>query len=335
MAGRIVRKRCVLLLGKSGAGKSTMANHLVGHDPLSPDEPPFKVLNKVLASVTLEFQHETVEFMWENDLYRVTVVDTPGLFFPHGIDLTFDGIVQYIRETEMRINLILFVFKKGRFAQEEKAMFSLIMAKFRENHSAIAGCPKEISSISAVVVTGCENDDTTRQEELVQKFKVDSVTREIASQTGMGIYPVGFPNVKDFTNPILQQAYIPQMEKYRDTLKGLIARARPSSTNVKLTMANLTSLKTAERDNLKIIETIAPRWKTVGYLMDLDPDRRKVDVIEAEYAHKQNGVVTCCQEIFKLWLDREDATWEKLNELLNGSGHKVLAEQVMDAVGLL
>ena len=100
-------------------------------------------------------------------------------------------------------------------------------------------------------------------------------------------------------------------------------------------MANLMSLKTAEGDNLEIIETIAPRWKTVGYLMDLDPDRRKVDVIEAEYAHKQNGVVTCYQEIFKLWLDREDATWEKLNELLNGSGHKVLAEQVMDAVGLL
>ena len=213
-------------------------------------------------------------------------------------------------------------------------MFSLIMAKFRENHSAVVGCPKEISSISALVVTGCENLTTTAQE-LVQKFKVDSSTREIASQMGMGIYPVGFPNVKDFTIPELQQAYLPQMVKDRDTLRGLIARARPSSTNLKLTMANLTSLKTADGDNLEIIETIAPDWKTVGYLMDFDPSGRKVDVIEADYAHKQNGGVTCCQEIFKLWLHREDATWEKLNEILNGSGHKVLAEQVMDAVGLL
>ena len=90
------------------------------------------------------------------------------------------------------------------------------------NHSAIAGCPKEISSISAVVITGCENDDTTRREELVQKFKVDSFTGEIASQTGMGIHPVGFPNVKDFPNPILQQAYIPWMAKDRDMLRELI-----------------------------------------------------------------------------------------------------------------
>ena len=97
MAGRIVRNRCAVLLGKSGAGKSIVANHLVGHDPLSPDEPPFA--DETLASVIREVKHKTVEFMWENDLYRVTVVDTPGLFFPYGTDLIFDRIVQYIRET--------------------------------------------------------------------------------------------------------------------------------------------------------------------------------------------------------------------------------------------
>ena len=69
--------------------------------------------------------------------------------------------------------------------------------------------------------------------------------------------------------------------------------------------------------------------------MDFDQDGKKLDVIDANYAHKRNGVVTCCQEIFKLWLRGKDATWEKLNEILHGSGHKVLAEQVMDAVGLL
>ena len=103
---------------------------------------------------------------------------------------------------------------------------------------------------------------------------------------------------------------------------------------MKLTLANLMSLKTAEGDKIKIIETVAPDWKTVRYLMDFDPYGQKVDLIEAEYANQQNRLLTCCQEIFKLWLHREDATWEKLNELLIDSGHKVLAEQVMDAVGL-
>ena len=108
-------------------------------------------------------------------------------------------------------------------------MFSLIIAKFRENHPALAevGCPQEISSISALVVIGCEDLTTIAREEFVQEFKADSSTREVASQMGMGIYPVGFPPVKLWKEPVLQQAYIPQMEKDRDTLRGLIARARP------------------------------------------------------------------------------------------------------------
>ena len=331
-----MRKRCVLLLGKTAAGMSTVANHLVGHDPQSPDEPPFRLCNHVFLSVTREVEHRTVKFMWENDLYQVTVVDTPGListFRDRNDDLIFDKIVQCIRETKLRIDLILFVLKKGRVTAEEKYAFSFFMEKFR-SAPAIVGCPKDISYISALVVTGCEIDDATRREEFVQEFEVDPVTREVASQMRMGIYLVGFPPLK-YISPSLQETFRLQMEQDRDTLRGLIARARPSNTNVKLTMANLTSLKTAEGDKIEIIEAVAPKWKTVGYLMDFDPDGRKVDVIEANYAHKQNGVVTCCQEIFKLWLRGKDATWEKLNEILNSSGHKVLAEQVMNAVGLL
>ena len=223
MAGRIVRERCVLLLGKSRAGKSTVANHLVGHDPLSPDEPPFGVRKQVLASVTREVQHETVEFMWDNDLYRVTVVDTIGLFDTaiEGNDIIFDRIVQYISENKLRIDLILFVRKKCRFTEEEKDIFSFVMAKFREEH--IAGCPKDISPISALVVTGCENCDPTTREQIVQEFKVGPSTREVANQMGMGIYPVGFPDVRQMI-PLLQQAYKKGVVQDRDTLRELIVR---------------------------------------------------------------------------------------------------------------
>ena len=214
MAGRVVRERCVLLLGKSGAGKSTVANHLVGHDPLSPDEPPFRVQNQVFASVR-EVTHGTVEFMWKNDLYRVTVVDTVGLFDTsvYGNDLIFDKIVQHIRQTNLRIDLILFVMKLGRFTLEEKEVFSFIMARLR---SAFA-------FVSALVVTGCENLTTTAREKLVQEFEVNPDTREIASQMGMGIYPVGFPPVESM-EPLLQQAYIPCMVQDRDMLRELIVR---------------------------------------------------------------------------------------------------------------
>ena len=216
MAGRVVRERCVLLLGKSGAGKSTVANHLVGHDPMSPDEPPFRVCTQVLQSVTREVKHEIVEFMWENDLYRVTVVDTVGLFDTRyfGSDL-FDKTVQYIRRTKLRINLILFVMKNGRVTAEEREVFSFIMAKLR---SASAS-----AFVSALVVTGCENLNATAREAFVQEFEVNPDTREIASQMGMGIYPVGFPPVKSM-EPLLQRFYIPRMVQDRDMLRELIVR---------------------------------------------------------------------------------------------------------------
>ena len=225
MAGRIVRERCVLLLGKSGAGKSTVANHLVGHDPLSPDKPPFKVLHRVLDSVTLEVQHKTVEFMWENDLYRVTVVDTIGFYNEkiHGNNIVFDKFVQYIAENKLRIDLILFVCKKGSFTREGKRVISFIRAEFLVK--LIPGCPKNISPISALVFTGCETDIPITREVFVQEFMTDPSTREIANQMGMGIYTVGFPPLRcPRMLPTLQQAYKEVILQDQDTLRELIVR---------------------------------------------------------------------------------------------------------------
>ena len=220
-----MRKGCVVLVGKAGAGKSTVANHLVGHDPLSPDKPPFEVSNTVMRSVVREIQHETVEFMWENDLYPVTVVDTVGVFdyYIRGEEaIILDEFVQYIRQNKLRIDLILFVLKVHRLTSEEKDMFSFILAKNWENH--IAGCPKDISPISALAITGCENFDATQREKLVQEFKTSPSTREVASQMGMGIYPVGFPPLRGM-HSALKQAYKEGMLEDRDTLRGLIVRA--------------------------------------------------------------------------------------------------------------
>ena len=97
-------------------------------------------------------------------------------------------------------------------------------------------------------------------------------------------------------------------------------------------MAQLMRLKTTKGEKVNIIESIAPVWKDVGFLMDLDPEGRKVVHIEAE--HRQNGLHVCCREMFKLWLDSPDATWGNLIELLVDSERKQLAEQVKDALGL-
>ena len=102
----------------------------------------------------------------------------------------------------------------------------------------------------------------------------------------------------------------------------------------KPTMAQLMRLKTSKGEKVEIIKTIAPDWRQVGFLMDLDPKGHKIRCIEAEHAHKLNGPVICCQEVFTVWLDSPDATWGNLIELLIDSEHKELAEQVKIALGL-
>ena len=87
-------------------------------------------------------------------------------------------------------------------------------------------------------------------------------------------------------------------------------------------------LKSSEGVKVKTVGTVAPDWKNVGILMNLDPTARKVGYIETDHAHKRDGSVICCQEIFRVWLDSPDATWGNLIKLLIDAEHTTLAEQV-------
>jgi len=105
-------------------------------------------------------------------------------------------------------------------------------------------------------------------------------------------------------------------------------------TDMKPRIAQLMRLNTTKGKRVNIMEAIAPVWKKVGLLMDLDPIGRKVERIEAEHAHKWSGLDICCQEIFKLWLESPDATWGNLIKLLTDSEEGELARQVKDALEL-
>ena len=105
-------------------------------------------------------------------------------------------------------------------------------------------------------------------------------------------------------------------------------------TDTKPTMAQLMRMKTSKGTKVEIIKAIGPDWKEFGFLMDLDPKGKIVSSIEAENAHKRNGQFICCQETFMRWLEKPEATWGYLIELLNDAEQKDLAEQVKDALGI-
>ena len=212
----ILKERCVVVLGKSGAGKSTVANQLADYDPTSPEDPPFKVSKQILQSVTRNVTHADRLFTRGNIQYKVTVIDTVGLFDTKalGHDVLFDKIEKYFKNHIKGVNVILFVFRQGRMTEEERKVFSFIESRLT----------KEFSPISALAITGCENLDDKAREELVNEFEGDQYTKRIANQMEKGIYPVGFPSV-DTLRPVLQEAYKEQMAEDKKTLLDVIFRA--------------------------------------------------------------------------------------------------------------
>ena len=121
MASRM-NLRNVLVIRKSEAGVSTVANQLIG-------EQCFYVAG-TRHQVTTMISHNGVPFDHGSKLYLIKVVNTPGLFDERVQNKdTIARFKQYLRDIFPGcINLVLIVFSKGRFTAEEQACLELIIS---------------------------------------------------------------------------------------------------------------------------------------------------------------------------------------------------------------
>lgn len=187
------KRRNVVVLGKCGAGKSTVANNIVGHDVFT--------VGSSLGSVTEKPSHtEVIATGKDGTQYNFKVIDTVGLFDMQKTNkATINSVKSYFKKRVPEgVNLVLFVFKHGRFTPEEKETFDYIIKNFR----------KEISGISALVVTSCEDLDEEGREKVKKEFSSNASTTDLASFMGKGIFTVGFPDLKNVK------------EKYREDYKA-------------------------------------------------------------------------------------------------------------------
>lgn len=203
----IEESRNVVLLGKSGAGKSTVGNQLTGL-------PGGFRTGSALHGVTDSISHIDVVRDYEARRLRITVTDTIGLFDTNkkNYDIMKKIRVNFREYNTSGLNVILFVFKRGRFTTEEGRVFNLILSY----------CSSEVAKMSALVITGCEDMGAAKRAEYVQEFKSDSLTKPIANFMQLGIYPVGFPDVSDMSE-ILQSAFSTVIENDSQTLLKLLA----------------------------------------------------------------------------------------------------------------
>jgi GTPase Era involved in 16S rRNA processing len=220
--------RYAVVLGKSGAGKSTTANKLLGltavHDDL------FKVKASV-EGVTEKVMQMTTHLYYNGDSesdpksdseesvpYKLTLIDTVGLFDAKKTNkVIIEQVKTHLREKTKHLNVALFVMKQGRFTKEEKDVFRLIRKYCKDSIA---------SEMSALVITACEHMTDAQREKLKEEFETNKETKKIAKFMKRGIYLVGFPDTESL-NQHLKQHYEDLMQKEVETLRNVIYNAPP------------------------------------------------------------------------------------------------------------
>lgn len=205
--------RNIVVFGKTGAGKSTVSNKILESN--STDiVPPFNVSKHQVCLSEPKSTNAAMAVLKTNDgcQYLVKVIDTTGFCSTCGKSDSeiVKEIKQYIRDQMSDgINLVLFTCKHGRWTAEEQQTFDTISRTFKS----------ELSSISALVVTGC---DAYTEEE--KKEVIDDITTakpEVAKFMKKGIHPVGFPNVQKL-KPALRPVYEQESKADQEALRRLV-----------------------------------------------------------------------------------------------------------------
>ena len=88
---------------------------------------------------------------------------------------------------------------------------------------------------------------------------------------------------------------------------------------------------TSSGKRVKIIESVATKWKDFGALLDFDATGNHLNIIAETEREKPEE---CCQSMFQYWLEGHGvpATWKKLIHILESCRLEVLAAEVKAAL---
>ena len=156
------------MLGSSGSGKSTLINRAIKKDRCEISHFHFESA----------FHRVDDEIVVINDnKYCCTFLE------PFGISDISHREVHLLPQLG-KLNLIVFVLKLGSSCNE-----------VYEASQRLTNFIRDASSISALVITGCEYLSDDKRMKLVDDFKSGAHSKDFAARMGKGIYTVGFPDI--------------------------------------------------------------------------------------------------------------------------------------------
>ena len=209
--------RNIIVLGKTGCGKSTLANKIIcsseGNETFKVERAYHSVTNKIESSI------EFVQIGQET--YTINMIDTIGLCDTGSEKSKTDSSILSEIKINMKdraregISLIIFVFRNGRFSEEERKVFTILDQNFKDY----------IKELSCLVITGCDGLNEQAREKLISDFKTDELTKKFAAIMTQGIFAVGFPKLSDLGTRA-KEAAILQMQDDIAPIHSLIVKSK-------------------------------------------------------------------------------------------------------------
>ena len=197
--------RNIVLLGNTGAGKSTLVNHIIGREELKVHSSIAGVTRSALVMPPVTAQARGYKFTFK-------LIDTAGVYDRSNQEIISD-IKRCFKQEIQSINLILFVFKDGRFTSEDKKTFEMIIKSINER----------MSDISALVVTNCDQKGHVARKRIVDD--IHATAEKIADFVKKGIYTVGFPNLSEIDED-LRSMYEQSIKKDECEIRDLVSQCK-------------------------------------------------------------------------------------------------------------
>lgn len=171
-----------------------------------------RILAPLVITILTEVWLRFLVPLWRRILYPLFVRAPGVLYFRRLSNRTKSLDNYYMKNLPLKASLVLFIYKYGRITDNEK----------RELNGAINSMNSDVSTVSALMITGCEDFTLEAKDKAKSEFMSSHHTKHITSFMKKGIFCVGFPDISTLRPP-LQELYSSEIKRSTQLLHDLVA----------------------------------------------------------------------------------------------------------------